>query len=415
MVVAAQEILMPSRILPPASLLVLASYVFLVISGLSTDFEWLARWRWETLHWGLAFMCGVALAYREGRMSVVSSREVSAFFAAMALAAGSLAWPAIVSATAPAPFSVVGEAPFRQFGKSILLLPFLWLAMRSVPQATKVLRLTVLAAAWVLLLHGLYRFYGLGDVNSESGRMMLQLRHGDPNFWALILLVGVMVHAREMLVGARSIAVRSLHVLAIAIFMGAIMLSASRTALLASFLCAGILAWRFLQPRVRWIAIVVMTAAVMATFFLAPATDEQGSLWRLAQLADESALGRVHSLQAGFSAFVDRPWAGFGMHEAAHVMHRYVDPPSFAEHSVPLTIHHSWLQVLAEQGLIGLGVFAGMMLLCWRRIEVLGQPSTWIFGALTMLIVLVGQQTLPIAYSDVFWLLLALAPAQGAA
>ncbi|CAN7660285.1 putative O-glycosylation ligase, exosortase A system-associated [Pseudoduganella sp. LjRoot289] len=130
---------------------------------------------------------------------------------------------------------------------------------------------------------------------------------------------------------------------------------------------------------------------------------------------DASAMGRINAWWMAYNLAVDRPLTGGGFEiYDAGVFARYAPIPNdiHAAHSV-------YFQCLGEHGFIGLGLYLGTVMLCWRRANwIIRQTSAWAefqwAGKLARMIQVsiigfgVGGAFLSLLYFDVPYYLLAM-------
>ena len=148
--------------------------------------------------------------------------------------------------------------------------------------------------------------------------------------------------------------------LAAALTIEAILLTASRTALvaaLANFLFAPLI-WRRATPAQRVSTLVLLAALALGPFRLAP----QAARARLATLPAEATLGTMHDRtriwKAGIQLFLRRPIAGVGF--GAYPQAAY---PILRIH---YNAHNTFLSVLVEAGMVGFVFWSALLgILIW--------------------------------------------------
>lgn len=303
------------------------------------------------------------------------------------------------------------------------------LALRGIATAT----LVVATASCVQAATGAYEatFGGLARaefaaLDQESG-WRLGGPVGDPNFFAQMLAVGAIVSI-ALVVFERG-AWRLVALAATATGTVALLLTYSRGGLLAVALAASILAVRLLAWRAVLAGIVVAglilgaaPSALMGRISTAASTAPKALAGE--PVADTAINGRASEAIVGFEQFSDHWLLGVG---AGNYEARYLD---YAR-SVGLDLrgeersaHNLVLEVLAETGILGLGVFAATVLLAFAAVGRLratsqaeaGARHLWGMG-LAVEAALVAHLATAVflhgAYPRGYWLLLGVALACG--
>jgi O-antigen ligase len=148
----------------------------------------------------------------------------------------------------------------------------------------------------------------------------------------------------------------------------ALTLSQSRGAILAAF--AGVAAVSI--ARSRAMAVAIVTAGVVAAFVLYPAFIN----WRLENLGVsryatlvESDNTRIDGLLAGVQLFLSAPLLGIGF---GHYIQVSGDVPGVL---IPINAHNWYLEVLAEQGLVGVLLWVALALAVVVRLRTRSKPA----------------------------------------
>lgn len=255
------------------------------------------------------------------------------------------------------------------------------------------------------------------ETAGEEGR--LGGGSGDPNLLAaqtvpaLILALGLAVGARPL----QRLALVPVGILLIVGFAAA----QSRGGLLAAV--AATLAYLILARRERgWVVVFVLCAigAAFAWFSLNP-----GALDRITSF-DGGGTGRAELWRAGSAMWQDHPIVGVGIEgfqsEAVEYARR-LGPLNYSSFIAeePHVVHNTYLQMLAETGIVGFLLFMGVVLSClrtgWRaavRFDHIGDAS---MAVLARAVVVAGIATLAASFflsnptDRRTWVLLALGPA----
>lgn len=187
---------------------------------------------------------------------------------------------------------------------------------------------------------------------------------GNPNYLGTLVSLTAVIGA-SLLTVVRTRRARAFLATAVAVAVGALLFSQSRGALIAAFLGFASLTW----ARSRRLAIIVVGVGVIAAVVLYPAFVE----WRLANLGVQRAAtitdsdeGRLEGTLAGFQLFLQSPILGIGF---GHYTSMSVLVPGI--HS-PINAHNWYVNVLAEQGLVGAVLWVLLTIAVIR--EVLTRP-----------------------------------------
>ena len=143
-----------------------------------------------------------------------------------------------------------------------------------------------------------------------------------------------------------------------ALAVAAVLLSASRTALIVTF-CAfsyTALAWRGLDRAQRWWNLILFGFLLCGVLYLAPPFSRQ----RLTTLPPPEAGGMLHNRKqiwkAGVRALLSRPLLGVGAGAFPEAVEPELGIPATPGHRY--VAHNAYLSVLVECGLAGFGLFA---------------------------------------------------------
>jgi O-antigen ligase len=242
---------------------------------------------------------------------------------------------------------------------------------------------------------------------------------GDPNFLAANLIPAAVL-AAALLSDTRSRLLRGLLLGAIVVFVLALVATESRggaVAAVAAIVAALVL---FKRRRVAVAAVAAMAVGVAAlTFVSSPSTWD-----RVTNFQDDN--GRADLRTVAWRMGKDEPVTGVGLNNFELHSPEYVREPGALEHvglivESPHLPHNTYLQLFAENGVVGLALFLGVVGACLRaaklaadRFEAQGEASlgTLARGVIVATIgILAADLTLSAATETPLWILLALGPA----
>jgi putative inorganic carbon (hco3(-)) transporter len=239
---------------------------------------------------------------------------------------------------------------------------------------------------------------------------------GDPNYYALILLVvvplGIALLRTSMPLPGR-IAV----ILAVALTCGGVVLTYSRGGALVLVLAVGLSVIR-LGKVLPVMAILLAVVPIGALLTPASVWDRFGTLAN--PFGDDSVELRLGAQQVALEMFLDHPFAGVGADNYPVLYQDYsrdLGVPAVASEFYP---HNLYLQVAAESGAIGLLTFVPILLLPLIRLERLRRTSPAQDVSLlasgveiSLVCYLVASVALHSSYPRYLWIVLALATAAG--
>jgi O-antigen ligase len=149
---------------------------------------------------------------------------------------------------------------------------------------------------------------------------------------------------------------------AIALICAAILLTASRTSLIAAVLALGfvVMNWRHSDAAQRVSAVSLLLLLVLGALWLAPTESRQ----RIATLPSELARGTLHNRtriwKTGLTVLRDHPVGGVGAGAYAQAVKPWLGVPPRAGHEY--VAHNTFLSVLVETGLAGFAIYAALLL-----------------------------------------------------
>jgi len=274
-------------------------------------------------------------------------------------------------------------------------------------------------------------YLGFGGIaTEEAGNVIARYRvtgpFANPNAYAQVLVVLIPLAVdRLRYAGQRWLAAGSLLLILLAI-----VFTYSRGGLLAA---ATVTALALLQrrPRLSALLLVGVVAALLLQSLPARYIDRVSTLTSFLStnptglLNDPSFRGRVSETEVGWRMFADHPWVGVGLNNYPVYYQDYsadIGLDSRREARAPASLY---VEVLAEQGLVGITFFGLLLGFVFREINrgVRGLEATGQLAAAGMLAAfrlglagyLISSLFKNSAYATTFWLLIALALALAAA
>lgn len=329
-----------------------------------------------------------------------------------------LAWIAVSLAWAES--QSAGITSLARYAPNLLLIPVLYTAVRTDDDAIRLLGVIAAAAAMSAMVGILIPPEDPGAIGDPSRATSTV---GDANELAAALVVGLVIAGAFAINRGFSSPARIAFAATIPFSLVAILLTLSRGGLLAlgaALATAVVFAGR--RFRGRAIAMAVVAASV-ALFYVSVATPP-ASRERLLEVG--GGTGRIDLWTVAWRMVEAHPanGVGTGNYESSSV-HYLLQPGAITRDdfiiTTPLVAHNTYLQVLAELGIVGLVLFLGIVLfsvvsilLAVRSFERQGNERMEIM-ARGLFIAMVGLLTAILfiseMYSKLFWLLLAMGPA----
>jgi O-antigen ligase len=258
---------------------------------------------------------------------------------------------------------------------------------------------------------------GPNAVTDLDGRF--QAGSGDPNYLAAVLVPAIVLAAA--LTTRRPAGQR--FALGIAAAIGAIGLAAtqSRGGLIAAGICTlvALLIWRGRRLLISMLAL--FAAAMTAVYFLL-----SPEAWHRIGSGNSSGSGRIDIWHVALRVANDHPWVGVGINQFPQVSPNYVRRPGTLNYvdlivDKHIVVHNLYLELWAETGLIGLGLFAAVVFVVLRaarraalRFEAMGDGEMVTLSRATLLAI-VGMLAAAFFLSNVgsrqIWVLFAIGPA----
>lgn len=249
----------------------------------------------------------------------------------------------------------------------------------------------------------------------------LQGGGGDPNYLAAGLVPAALL-AGALIAGTRHWGLRIALLAAIALLALGLAATQSRAGLLAAALaCVAALVVQRGRGRLYATALISLVVGVGALWFTA-----NPEAWQRVSSFDDGGNGRSDLWLVARRMSQDHPLAGVGIADFPLRSAAYVREPGSLEYvrliaERPHVVHNTYLQVLVETGIIGLGLFLAAVLACmaatWRAARLLDNAHEPGVAALARGVVLAQLAMLGAGFfisyaTDLrLWVLLALGPA----
>ena len=339
-------------------------------------------------------------------------------YALIALVAIFLSWLLLSLAWAPAPGTVGPEVKLLLYGGFSLLLLLgaiaerrhvRWLALAFVAGASA-------SVLWGAAKGGLALSTGVASEVADSGGRF-QGGAGDPNYLAAVLVPAIMLAGG--LAVRRAPGQRALLALATVIIAVGLAATQSRGGLLAASVCAVVafVIWR--ERRALIAALVALTGAATATYFLL-----RPSAWSRI-LESNQGSGRLDIWTIAWRIIHDHPFVGVGFGQFPQVSPHYVLQPGALNYiglivENQIVVHNLYLALWVEGGIVGLLLFLGVVvssLVCgWRAARGFDAQGDIEMASLARaaFLALVGLLVASFFLSDLdnaaLWILLALGP-----
>jgi O-antigen ligase len=264
--------------------------------------------------------------------------------------------------------------------------------------------------------------YGLANQESSSGVERIAGTLGNANELAAVLVVGVVLGLGLMLARRDQPGMRLLSGACAAICLLGVLLTVSRTGVVA-LAVAGIATIVFAgRWRARIVPLVLVALLVGVGYFAVVATPEARE--RITHTG--GGTGRVDLWTVGWRMVDAHPLNGIGAGNFPITSPQYLVQPGSLERSdlilsEPKVAHNTYLEVLAELGIVGFGLFMAMLVICvgfaWRAIrnfKLSGDAMAEILSRallIALLALLAADFFVSEQFQKALWLLLALCPA----
>jgi O-antigen ligase len=363
---------------------------------------------WEKSVWvpavgSIARFLGL-LAFAAGALVIIRRRKPRPPNAALVLAALFVAWSAATWF-----WSLDPPATLRRTRTFVELFAMLWLVWEFCREPARQRRLM---QAYVL---GAAAACGIAFWRYLHHRQTYYLRYAasgfDPNDFGIVLALALAL-ALYLALRERS-PIRWVWFAIAPTLMAAILLTASRAALIATFAAFtfSILTWRSADRAFRMVSLTLAAALALSLVRFAPAPQRQ----RLATIPSELASGALHGRtriwKTGLRVFKQHPLLGIGSGAYPKAVEPWLGTPKIA--GFQYVAHNTFLSVLVECGAVGFAIYA--LLLATLAFFVRAMPplerSLWIAVAAAWAI---GVSTLTWEHYKPAWLMTALITARWA-
>ena len=287
------------------------------------------------------------------------------------------------------------------FAELVAMVWLIWESCRDFPRQRQLMQAYVWGAV-AAAISTYIRFF--------QGRQTYWRRYAatgfDPNDCGLILALSVPL-ALYLTLRAGSSWMRAAYRAAILLVLGGLLLTASRTALIAAFLAFGFSFWTWRQANLsqRVASLLLALFLILGLYGFAPAPSRE----RLATLPNELTHGTLHNRtriwKAGIKVLRHHPVFGIGVGAYPEAVRPTLGTPGVPGHQY--VAHNTFLSVLVESGAVGFGLYALMLGVLAVFIWTL-PPAERALWAMMLLIWAVGVSTLTWEQYKPSWLIVAL-------
>jgi O-antigen ligase len=226
----------------------------------------------------------------------------------------------------------------------------------------------------------------------------------DPNDFGLILALSIPIALYLSMAPGR---MRWVYRLAIVAVLCAIMLTASRMAMVTTFAAFlfPVLMWRRMDLGQRAASVALVALIVLGLYEFAPAPARE----RLATFSKELTQGTLHNRttiwKTGLKVLRQHPVAGIGAGAYPEAVRPRLGTPGVPGHFY--VAHNSFLSVLVECGMVGFLLYGAMLLTVCLFVWTL-PPAERALWAVVLLVWAIGVSTLTWEHYKPSWLILAL-------
>ncbi|MEQ8766156.1 MAG: O-antigen ligase family protein [Planctomycetota bacterium] len=308
------------------------------------------------------------------------------------------------------PAGVSSWALAGEFYRSALLSVLFLLTVRSLPALQLLVRI-LLAASLLYALYGLLPGVS-GVYRGEEGPGRVTGLHHDPNYYAFYLVFPVLLALTYLV--RRSGRDRWLSIAVVAIGGLAIIQTYSRGAWLSVI---GGLGYLLLRDRFRWrtLLIGIVVAALVTGLFGGIIVERFEGVGDL-EARSNSLVSRLYAANAGWRMFTDHSVAGVGLGEFKSHVVAYGN--AFLHGQMQIGAHNTYVQLLAETGVLGGGAYIVFLLLtlsglrrATRKLRSAKSPmASWVLGLEVATVgIFIGMSSLSLGSHYREWIFLSLA------
>lgn len=326
-----------------------------------------------------------------------------------------LGWAAISVAWSESRSAALSSV--MRYALNIVLIPIAYAAVRGRRDVVRILAALV-AGASVAAVSGIIARPSASEIDLARATGTV----GDPNQLAAALVVGIALAAAFAVNRHVSAAMRLLALLIVVLCLGALLTTLSRGGLLglgAAVVFAVVVAGRW-RPRVLAGSLAVVVAAIGYFVLLASLPAKE----RVLNVG--GGTGRLDLWTVAGRMIAAHPLNGTGTGQFATVSVHYLLRPGAIQRgdfilSTPKVAHNTYLNVVAELGIVGGALFAAIVLACAgcsclairhfrqagdERLEILARGVAVALAGYLVTLLFISEN-----YSKLMWVLFALGPA----
>jgi O-antigen ligase len=339
------------------------------------------------------------LAVLAGIAAVIQRRALRRPNLVLMLAAAFVAWNALTLLWSYAPAATAAKA--LTLGQLLVMVWLIWELCGTASRETALMAAYVAGAAVSSVLT-ILRF--------EQGLQTYYRRYAatgfEPNDLGLTVALSIPLALHLSMRGRGPL--RWLWRCAVALAIAAILLSASRTALVVSL--AGfaypLWTWRKSDLWQKLSCLVLLSLLLLGPLYLAPVSSRQRLATRLAEDTTWTLHSRTQIWKSGLRVLLfERPLLGVGAGAYPEAVRPRLGTPAIAGHQY--VAHNTYLSVLVESGLIGFGLFSLTILALGAFVWMMpaAERALW---TVMLLVCGVGVLTLTWEHRKPVWLIAAL-------
>ena len=343
---------------------------------------------WEKSVWvpevgSIARLLGL-VAFAAGLAAALGARSLRRPNAALLLAALFVVWSAATYIWSLDPTATVRR--IRTFAELLGMFWLIWNSCRTLGRQRHLMQAYVFGATAASCL-AFWRYLH----NHQTYYLRYAASGFDPNDFGLVLAIAVPLALYLALrdLGAR----RWIYLAIVPTVIAAVVLTASRASLLATFVAFtfALFAWRAADRTFRVVSLTLMFALGLSLVRFAPAPQRK----RLATIPNEVTRGTLHDRtriwKAGLRVLKQHPVLGVGSGAYPKAVEPWLGVPKVA--GFQYVAHNTFLSVLVECGLVGFAIFAlllaTLLLYIWtmqslERFLWLVVSASWAVGVLTL-------------------------------
>jgi O-antigen ligase len=274
----------------------------------------------------------------------------------------------------------------RTFIELVAMMWLIWQFCRTAGRQRNLLQAYVFGAVAASAI-AFWRYFH----NQQTYYLRYAASGFDPNDFGLVLALAIPL-ALYLAIRDRS-ALRWLYLAIVPTLIAAVLLTASRASLIATFvaLSFAVLAWREADRTVRVVSLVLVAALALSLVRFAPAAQRK----RLATIPNEITRGTLHDRtriwKTGLKVLKQHPILGIGSGAYPKAVEPWLGKPKIA--GFQYVAHNTFLSVLVECGIVGFAIYAvlfgtiGMFILAMRPLERalwLVVLAAWAVGVFTL-------------------------------